>query len=382
MAKLDIKTYDITLAEVDKALEKKKNDEGPRHYLGMSQIGEECYRKLFYSFRNAEKQTWKAAGVRRIEDGHVQEDIMAERLRMVPGITLTTHTETGSQIGFTLLLDHFRGHCDGVILGILEAPGTWHVWEHKSVNEDSFNKLKKMREEKGEKQALKEWNIIYYAQAQIYMHKAELTRHYLTVSTPGGRDYLSIRTEYNRKEAEFIIEKAKGIIFDNVLPERISESREFFKCKWCEFQEICHDGKFPLVNCKTCGHSEPVEGGVRRCNLFGNIIPDDFLHVGCDEHVYNHTLVAAKLLQHIPDGNIYETTIKKKKLIFANMTLTGVPDVKHTIDAIHTSKSLREKVQFVSNLSAETIMDGSEVVPDGAKQWEKANKIDSRLKGL
>lgn len=388
MAKLDHKLFDITLAEVDKALEQKKNSESPRNYLGMSQIGDECLRKLFYSFRNSERRAWEAQGVRNIEDGHVQEDIMAARLRMVPGIELVTADpdDPTKQIGFSLLLDHFRGHCDGAILGVLESPGTWHVWEHKSVAETSFEKLKKIRAEKGEKNALREWNGTYYAQAQIYMHEMKLTRHFLTVSTPGGRDYLSVRTEYNRKEAEAIIEKARSIIFDNwIIPPRISDKREFYSCKWCEFQEVCHDGRFPLVNCKTCRYSEPVDGGVRKCTLKENIISEDTLHVGCNDHLYNPALIDAELVEHQEESVIYKT---KKGIVFANTSLTGIPDIKtKKLNAIHTSKALREDIKFVTAIvkdirtGAQNPFDG-EVVPDGDKQWKAAKKLDPRLKEI
>lgn len=385
MAKLDHKLFDITLAEVDKALEQKKNSESPRHYLGMSQIGDECHRKLFYSFRNAEKRAWAAQGVRNIEDGHVQEDIMAARLRMVPGIELITvdPDDPEKQIGFSLLLDHFRGHCDGAILGVLESPGTWHTWEHKSVGEASFEKLKKIRIEKGEKNSLREWNSTYYAQAIIYMHEMQLTRHFLTVSTPGGRDYLSIRTEYNRKEAEAIIEKAKAVIFDNwVIPPRISDKREFYSCKWCTFQEVCHDGRFPLINCKTCRYSEPVDGGERKCGLKENIIPEDVLHVGCNDHLYNPALIDAELVEHQAESVIYKT---KKGIVFANTSLTGIPDIKtQKLDAIHTSTALREDIKFVTAITKVTpkskdMLEGEEVL-DGQKQWDSAKKLDPRLK--
>jgi CRISPR/Cas system-associated exonuclease Cas4 (RecB family) len=384
MAKIDIKTYDITLAEVDKALIKKKSEEPPRHYLGMSQIGEECQRKLFYSFRGAEERENTIESIRSTEDGHNQEAVMAERLRMVPGIELITVDPDNpkKQIGFSLLLGHFRGHCDGAILGVMEAPGTWHVWEHKSVDKP-FEKLKKIREEKGEKSALREWSPEYYAQAQIYMHEMRLTRHFLTVSTPGGRNYVSIRTEYNRKEAEAIIEKAKSIIFDNwVLPPRISEKREFFKCKWCEYQEICHDERFPLVNCKTCRYSEPIDGGVRLCQLEDKIIQEDILYIGCGQHLYNPALISGvMLIEHKDDHVIY--SIEAKKIKFANVSTASFPNLGSDFDIIYTSKDLRDNIKFASGIKKEkNILESGEVVTGEKKKWDTVNKIDPRLRGV
>ena len=44
---------------------------------------------------------------------------MAERLRLVPGIDLETYDPvTGKQFGFVEIDGHFRGHADGLILGI------------------------------------------------------------------------------------------------------------------------------------------------------------------------------------------------------------------------------------------------------------------------
>lgn len=383
MSKIDHQLYDITLREIDKALIESKKQEEPRNYLGMSQIGAECQRQLFYSFRGAEIRDETPEGIRRIEDGHTQEAIMAARLRMVPGIELITHDpdDPEKQIGFILLSGHFRGHCDGVIRGVLEAPGTWHTWEHKSVNEKSFSDLKKLREEKGEKNALREWNGTYYAQAQIYMDQMELTRHFLTVTTPGGRDYLSVRTEYNRREAEAIIARAKEIIFDNwITPPRISDKREYYKCKWCEFQEICHDGRFPLVNCKTCRYSEPVDGGERKCLLHDNIISADILFVGCNDHLYNPALISSKLIDQKNDCVIYS----EGKITYANTGLSGFPELDKKIDAIYTSKELQDKIKYASGIKVEspkTVLNGEDVTKT-AKKWNQVNKIDERLKGL
>jgi hypothetical protein len=355
MAKLNIQTFNKTLLEVDKALEAKQAGEDPRTYLGMSVIGESCWRKLFYSFRHAEKRVILADGIRAIEDGYTQESVMAERLRLLPDIELITMDPLNpkKQIGFSLLMDHFCGHCDGMIKGIEEAPQTWHVWEHKSVNEKKFQELHKHRLERGEKNALDEWDQTYYAQAQIYMHMSKLKRHYLTVSSPGGRHYMSVRTEYNKKYAEDIIEKARVIIFDNWnLPAQMSSKREFYRCKWCEFQENCHNGKFAAINCKTCRYLEPVENGENKCLLCENYSIDEIILPmmmgGCSSHIYNPALIQAKLIEHQKDCCIYETG----NLRFANCSTSGMPELRDELDQIYTSQQLRDKVKFVSNIKS------------------------------
>ena len=353
MAVLPKTIADPTFLDIDKALEEKQKLEAPRNYLGMSQIGEPCWRKLFYSFRNAEKRVIPAQGIRAIQDGYTQENVMIERLKMLPYIQLHNDDGEGNQIGFQLLQGHLRGHVDGMISGIKQAPKSWHVWEHKSVNETKFNKLKKLIEGMGEKNALSEWDEIYFAQAQIYMHCAQVDRHYLTVTTPGGRDYISCRTNYNKKIVEDIITKAKVIIFDNwSIPAKLSEKREFYKCKWCEYSEICHDGKFPLVNCKTCRYSEPIDGGVRKCLYKEETLDNNMLNLDtCQYHIYNPALLDVKLIEHQSDCCILET---KTGFKFANCNLTGFPDGKDDLDGIYTSHDLRNKIQFTHNLTKET----------------------------
>lgn len=380
--KLNHKVYDQTLLEVDKALEAKNKLEKKRNYLGMSQIGEECRRKLFYSFRGVCKREISASGIKAIEDGFMQEDKMAERLKMLPYIELhTVDDTTGNQIGFYLLLDHFRGHCDGIIRGIKEAPITWHIWEHKSVNVKKFEKIISIREKDGEKNTLKLWDEIYYAQAQIYMHCSKLERHFLTVTSPGGRDYTSVRTDYNKKEAEGIIEKAKVIIFDNwTIPAKLSENREFFKCKWCEFQGVCHDNDIPDVNCKTCRYREPVKDGKNNCLLSENEIDDTTLNAGCNSHVFNPALINVKLIEHQQDGCLYKT---ENGIVFSNTNIIGLPDLSKNVDYIFTSKELRNDIKNINNITKSGIkikkqVDGEFV--NNQKAWNQ--NIDPRLKGI
>lgn len=351
MAKLPNINIDQTLLDIDKALEEKQKLEDPRNYLGMSQIGDECWRKLFYSFRNVQKRDISASGIRAIEDGYQQENIMAERLRMLSYVELHTvdPQNTSEQIGFSMLLDHFKGHCDGMIKGIKQAPQTWHVWENKAVNEKKYTNLLKLKEE-NEKTALHKWDIIYHDQAQMYMHCSNIDRHYLNVETPGGRQYTSCRTDYNKSRAGGIKTKAKVIIFDNDnIPERLSSKREFYKCKWCEYSGICHDGDIPLVHCKTCRYSEPVKNGERHCHYKNTVIDNSQLNMdNCLFHIYNPALIPnVKLIEQQEDGCIYETD---KGFKFANVFRSGMPEVKDDLDGIFTSQDFYTKIKNISNL--------------------------------
>lgn len=292
MAKIQI-VEDLTLKEIDRLLECENMQQSRRKYLGMSQIGEECWRKLWYDFRKADHPKIDAESLKRFKDGFIQEDLMAERLRMIPTIQLQT-TKLGSkeQIGFKDFGGHFSGHIDGAILGILESPEVWHIWEHKAVNDDKFETLRKLKVV-DEKSALKQWDYTYWTQAQLYMHYSGLKKHYLTCTTPGGRNYTSVRTDFEHESIQAILDKAKSIITTDIAPKRLSNKREFYKCKWCGYADICHDYKFVDINCRTCAFSTPIideqnDQGIWRCTRTNTDmidIKDQFKP--CKKHLYH-----------------------------------------------------------------------------------------------
>lgn len=277
-----IPTVDVTLEAMEKAMELEAAKELPRPYLGMSSIGDSCSRKLWYRFRWADTEVFKASTLSRFADGHYSEDLTADRLNAIEGVTVETRDKLGNQIGFDDIGGHFRGHMDGIIHGLLQSPKTQHVWEHKCVNETKFKKLEKLKAELGEKNALKAWDEVYWAQAILYMEYAGLTRHYLTVCTPGSRDWTSCRTNSDKKSAMELIAKAEMIIGSEDAPPRIGDAT-YYLCKFCTFFEVCHESKPAKKNCRTCRFSEPAEDGDWVCNKFDDVIPLEFQREGCEQ---------------------------------------------------------------------------------------------------
>lgn len=203
-----------------------------RNYVGASAIGDECARKIWYSLHRPPRQS---NNIYDIEDGHRTEALIASRLRMVDGIELWTEGDDGKQLGFSD--GDFKGHVDGIIKGLLQAPNTPHIWECKCTKK--FSEFVKIKQKYGEKNALKKWNMQYYVQAQIYMHYFDIDRHYTTVCSPGGRDIDSCRTEYAADVALQYADRAKKIASATSEPDRQYKSETFYKCRWCDFAEEC-----------------------------------------------------------------------------------------------------------------------------------------------
>jgi len=298
---------DPTLEAVDRAIGASENRQPHRPYLGMSAIGHECSRALFYGFRWCASKAFDAATIRRFQDGHRSEAIMIERLRAVPGIQLWTEDPSGNgrQIGCSDIGHHFKGHLDGVILGLLQAPKTPHLWEHKCTNEKKQAELAKLKVEKGEKHALAAWDATYYAQHVLYMHYQGLERGYLTCDTPGSRATVSVRTNADPKHAQSLIDKASRIITAQEPPARLSERPDWYQCSWCSHKAICHESAIPEVSCRTCAHSTPELDGEARwsCARFNCDLSVETQRQGatCPAHVFIPALLPWKAVDASED---------------------------------------------------------------------------------
>ena len=241
---------------------KKRGDTEPkRGYLGGSSIGEECERKLWYSFRDCSAPSFGGRLYRLFNRGHREEPTFVEELN---GIGCEVHEvgPDGKQFGISLFGGHFRGHCDGVALGIPEAPKTWHLLEMKTSNSKEFKKVK----EKGVDVA----KPVHFAQMQIYMSELKLTRALYMVVNKETDEIYTERLRYDATYVGCLKDKAERIIFSAQPPERISDRADAWVCKFCDARELCHglsDSAVPVpeLSCRQCCHATPERDGSWSC---------------------------------------------------------------------------------------------------------------------
>ncbi len=303
--KLPVTTTDPTLDAMDAAQEAAQTGEKRRPYLGMSSLGNECSRQLWYGFRWVQRITFKAQTLRYFEDGHRTEDMVAERIKAVPGIELTTHGPDGRQLGWKDFGGHLRGHADGILTGLLQAPKTRHLWENKAVNDKKFKKLEKLKAI-NEKVALSIWDFTYYAQQVLYMDYEGLTRSWMTVTTPGGRHQIGVRTEEDPAEAIKLKAKAERIIFSDSPPNIVSDSDKMPPCLFCDHKEICRGRQAADRNCRTCCHTTPERDGTWSCGKFEEVVDYDRQTKGCSLHRYNPAFVPGEVIDASEEENWIE----------------------------------------------------------------------------
>lgn len=257
----------------------KKNEEGHRAHLGASLIGEECPRKLWYVFRHCKKPEFPGRMYRLFDRGQREEEVFVKELRDA-GVTIHDVDSEGNQLRISDIGGHFAGSLDGMIHGGLKESSKPHVAEFKTYNEKTFKQLLK--------DAVKKAKPLHYAQMQVYMHYTDVDRAlYMAVNKNDDTVYME-RVKYDKDFALSLIEKAQYVIDSKQPPPKLTNSKSDWRCKFCNFKDICHGHEVAEVNCRTCLRSTPVTTGSDRkwtCDMWGDI-PDTACGSECANHLY------------------------------------------------------------------------------------------------
>ena len=255
---------------------------GFRPHLGASLIGKECERALWFDFRWTTRRQHPGRLLRLFETGHLEEARLVRNLRSTGATVLEVDPETGRQIRVEAHGGHFGGSLDGIALGLLEAPKTWHVLEFKTHSAKSFKELvaKGVRESKPQ----------HFAQMQIYLHLTGLTRAMYLAVCKNTDELHAERIEHDPLVAQGLLDKAQRVIQASLPPDRISNDPAWYLCRWCEHAPVCHGQTAAEINCRTCLHSAPVEGGWH-CTAHQRPISDAEQRTACAQHLYLPALV-------------------------------------------------------------------------------------------
>lgn len=223
-----------------KLLEQHKSQE-KRDYLGASQLGDECIRKIQLQYIKHEIDV-TAQNVRTFAIGHHLETLIAEWM-ILAGFDLKTKDENGEQFSFSVADGKLAGHVDGVIYGWPESLAERNfgsrrhaLWECKTLNSKSWSDTAK--------RGVLVTKPLYYAQIQLYMAYLDLTEN-PCVFTALNKDTSELYFElipFDAECAQRYSDRAVQIIKasenDELLP-CISSDSSFFKCKMCGFRKQC-----------------------------------------------------------------------------------------------------------------------------------------------
>ena len=265
-----------------------------------SSIGHPCERHLWLKFRWAHPpEAFDGRKLRLFHTGHVEEARMVAWLRMAGCDVLDRDPETDEQWEVTALDGHFKGHLDGIVEGLKEAPKTPHLLECKTHNAKSFAQLKKV----GVAVAKPE----HVAQMQVYMHLKGLTRAFYLAKCKDDDALYAERLHYDAAHAGAIMAKAERILEAARPLPRISDDPDYYLCRsfGCPSYGVCHGGEFALRNCRTCLSSTPVPGGDGKwwCERQGRELSLADQRAGCGQHLFIPDLVPGEQTDVSEDGN-------------------------------------------------------------------------------
>ncbi|WP_018261909.1 PD-(D/E)XK nuclease family protein [Methylobacterium sp. WSM2598] len=290
-----------TVSAVYGALVHARRDED-RGYLGMSQFGTECDRALWYGWRKAyDPEALDGRRIRLFETGHLEESRLIADLERAGMIVSANDWRTGRQFAVWSLGGHLRGHLDGKVERVPDAPRTTHVLECKTHNDKSFRELLKDGVAKSKPG--------HFAQMQFYMHFTSLTRALYVAVNKNDDQLYAERVRYDAAAALQLVARAERIVRAERPPAKLHadpSAREAYACGWCPARKVCHEGAWARVNCRTCLHATPVvdEGDAGRwhCARYDlNLTPDEQRR-GCPSHRYVPDLVPGEQLDVDEEG--------------------------------------------------------------------------------
>lgn len=346
----------------------KKSDQKGRKHLGASEIGHECDRYLWLSFRWAKPADFDGRMLRLFDSGNQQEPRLIADLRGI-GVEVWDKDEKGYQWSYKALGGHFAGSLDGVGLGLPEAPKTPHLLEFKTANAKSFAAMVKNGVKKSKPQ--------HWVQMQVYMGWAKLTRAMYLMVDKNTDDIYSERVEFEKDAFDLAIQRAERIITAPEPAVTLADAATNFTCKFCRFKSQCYETEAPAVSCRTCAHSTPETDGDGRwsCAQGKPDMDVSAQRAGCGEHRHIPTLLGrfAELMDATSNNLLtYRNKITGTEFAqptYTSQDITNIADKSLLGDFALTSI----KTEFDCDITQAAPVDHfADLVDD--LPWEKADK--------
>jgi hypothetical protein len=269
-------------------------EDGLRPHLGASLIGDDCERKLFFTFRWATVERHDGRLLRLFQTGHLAEPRFVADLRSIGCEVQEVNPETGKQWSVSAVGGHFGGSMDGIVLGVPESPKVWHLCEMKTHSEKSFLELKK--------KGVKESKPLHWFQMQVYLNLGGLTRALYVAVNKNTDELYAERVRIDKDEGMRLVAKAERVIKATVAPDRIAATEDFYRCRFCSHSAVCWGKAAPPRHCRSCVFSEVVDGGWT-CGKSNRDLSVAEQKTGCPDHRYAPTWIPGEQVDAAEDGS-------------------------------------------------------------------------------
>jgi hypothetical protein len=222
-------------ALIDEGLAAEEAGRPARTYLGASMLGEPCLRRIVYQYRGAAAKPPEGRMRRIWARGHAAEERLVRWLRRA-GFTVVDRGKDGGQIGFSQAGGRIAGHIDGAVTAGPRPLPYPLLLELKCLNNKSWNDLRK--------KGLKESKPTYYSQINLYMGYLDFAHCLFGAENADTEELWWNVVPFDLAEAQRVSDRAVAVLSsDNgPLPPRISETPDFWRCRFCDYAETCHAG--------------------------------------------------------------------------------------------------------------------------------------------
>lgn len=240
------------------------NNKKERVHLGLSEIGQDCVRAAWYSFRKIHKKQFPPRLLRLFQRGHREEFFFIHMLKAVGIKIYEIDPKTGKQFKVTDFENHLQGSMDTVARDVdllYSNSKKPFLVEYKTYNDKRFQKLKK--------EGLKKSDPKYWGQVQGYMGYERRLKGTLFCAVNKNDDEIYFEwVDFNEQDFQHMKDRAEEVLNAKVPPVRLSNRKSFWKCKMCDFKEHCFNAKVRSdVSCRSCRKAEPAADGEWRCRL-------------------------------------------------------------------------------------------------------------------
>ena len=268
--------------EINKA-EVEAQKKGFRNHLGASVLGGECIRELWYHYRWAHSVEHEAETLRLFQRGHREEPVLVKGLRAMGAKVAEVDPRTGKQFRITDHCETIGGSGDGVVALPTELENELGIkgnglLEFKTHGDKSFRQFIKFD--------VRTAKPVHFVQMQIYMYKMNLKwALYMAINKNTDELYVEIVHAIPLVAQQFL-RRGQEVVNALEPPRRIREDPSFYKCKFCDYKRICHEGHPPDQNCRTCDNIELILDGDSHewyCHKWGAAPPNKFMEEGCQD---------------------------------------------------------------------------------------------------
>lgn len=232
-------------------------EQKPRGYLGMSGLGAECVRSVWYDFRKVAKKSFPSRMLRLFRTGDIYEFRFVHMLRGI-GFEVFDKDSNGKQFKAT----DFGGHLSGSMDGVAKAPPQFgydkpFLLEFKTVNDKGFQKFVK--------DGVKKTNPKYYAQMQLYCGYNELESALFFAVNKNDETLYIEHVKFDKFAFRRLVNLAEHVLSADSPPERISNLPSWWQCTYCDFKDVCHKGAPAIKSCRSCKFAVPAENATWEC---------------------------------------------------------------------------------------------------------------------